>query len=205
MGGQCGLSEFQSFGGTIRHEQQARVMALIAPSKLMVGAERLLADGNSATEERFGLVHPPRIAQQAPKVAEAQRRTGMLGAEHLLLDRQRALEQRPRARRVALVLKQEGEVAEAQRRTGMVRSCVAYFSAAFSFVSSAIFWASMISASRRFVALTMLAAIPARQRLPQLQWVRFVSDQVAGEKTGPLRVRLSRRHRADYHLPEGNT
>jgi ABC transporter substrate binding protein len=57
----------------------------------MLGAERLLADGQRALVERPCPGKVALVAKQGGEVVEAPPRTGMLGAKHFLADGQRAL------------------------------------------------------------------------------------------------------------------
>ena len=60
----------------------------------MVGAERLLADGQGALEERLGLGVVALRTVQLRQVVEAGGGVGMVGAERLLADGQGALVER---------------------------------------------------------------------------------------------------------------
>ena len=60
----------------------------------MLGAERLLADGERAPAERVGLRVATALAREGGERLERGRHFGMLGAERLLGDRERAAGER---------------------------------------------------------------------------------------------------------------
>jgi hypothetical protein len=72
----------------------------------VVGAKRLLADGQRALEERPRRGEFALCVKQLGEVVEAPCCIGMFGAEHFLADCYRAPEERPRRSEVARSLKQ---------------------------------------------------------------------------------------------------
>src|SRR5262249_52816987 len=110
------------FRGAIRHQQQARIVALIALRQRMTCAEGLVAARDSTPEQRLRLVRLPQIAQQPRKVANPCRNIGMLGAKPLLPDCYGALIERPRPRKIALGTQQAGEIVEVNRGVGVLRA-----------------------------------------------------------------------------------